>query len=80
MRFVEPRTDDQLARAVLFQGREGLVHQRPEPVNALKAMFCEFGHCIAKGIGQLKYVAVFPEDEGYNLPALVREECRVLVR
>lgn len=33
MRFVEPRTQDQQARAVLFRSRERLVHQRTELVS-----------------------------------------------
>jgi len=38
MRFVEPKTADQQARAVLFRARERIVHQRTELVNALRAV------------------------------------------
>ena len=46
MRFVTPKTADQQARAVLFRGRERLVHQRTELVNALRATLYEYGHTI----------------------------------
>jgi transposase len=54
MRFVEPRTEEQQARAVLFRSRERLVHQRTELVNALRAALYEYGHAVPQGIGQLK--------------------------
>ena len=38
MRFVEPRSEWQQARAVLFRARERLVHQRTELVNALRQL------------------------------------------
>lgn len=33
MRFVEPKSEQQQARAVLFRGRERLIHQRTELMN-----------------------------------------------
>ena len=39
IRFVAPKTADQQARAVLFRGRERLVHQRTELVNAARGQF-----------------------------------------
>jgi len=38
MRFVEPKAEEQQARAVLFRARERLVRQRTELVNALRAV------------------------------------------
>jgi len=43
MRFVEPKSEAQQARAVLFRARERLVRQRTEMVNALRAVLYEFG-------------------------------------
>ena len=51
MRFVEPKTEAQQARAALFRARERLLHQRTELVNALRALLYEFGHAIPQGIG-----------------------------
>lgn len=50
MRFVEPKTEDQQARAALFRARERLVHQRTELVNALRALLYEFGHVIPQAL------------------------------
>ncbi|WP_292235900.1 transposase [Mesorhizobium sp.] len=41
MRFVEPKTRDLQARAILFRARQRIVHQRTELVNALRAMLYE---------------------------------------
>jgi transposase len=51
MRFVEPKTADQQARAVAFRTREQLVKQRTEAVNALRSHLYEFGHVAPVGIG-----------------------------
>ena len=44
MRFVEPKTEDQQARAALFRSRERLVRQRTEMVNALRGTLYEHGY------------------------------------
>lgn len=51
MRFVEPKTEEQQSRAVVFRTREQLVGQRTELVNALRAHLYEFGHVAPQGIG-----------------------------
>ena len=79
MRFVEPKTQDQQARAVLFRGRERLVHQRTELVNALRAMLYEFGQIVPQGIGHIKRIDTIIRDEAIDLPDIVREECRDLL-
>ena len=79
MRFVEPKTQDQQARAALFRGRERLVHQRTELVNALRAMLYEFGQIIPQGIAHIKRIDAIIADEEIDLPDIVREECRDLL-
>jgi transposase len=79
MRFVEPKTLDQQARAVLFRGRERLVHQRTERVNALRAVLYEFGQIIPQGLAHIKRIAAIIRDEAIDLPDVVREECRDLL-
>lgn len=79
MRFVEPKTRDQQARAVLFRGRERLVHQRTELVNALRAVLYEFGQIVPQGIGHVKRIDAIIRDEAIDLPDMVREECRDLL-
>ncbi len=80
MRFVAPKSQDQQARAVLFRARERLVHQRTELVNALRAVLYEFGHVIPKGIGNIKRIDAILEEPNCDLPTLVCDECRDLVK
>lgn len=75
MRFVEPRTQEQQARAVLFRSRERLVHQRTDLVNALRAVLYEYGHVVPKGITHLGRIRDIINASDSGLPALVREEC-----
>nr|WP_246299993.1 hypothetical protein [Sinorhizobium psoraleae] len=79
MRFVEPKTPAQQARAVLFRGRERLVHQRTELVNALRAVLYEFGQIIPQGVAHIKRIDAIISDEAIDLPDVVREECRDLL-
>lgn len=79
MRFVEPKTPDQQARAVLFRARERIIHQRTELVNALRAVLYEYGQVVPLGIGHIKRIEGMIEDDGIDLPEIVREECRDLL-
>lgn len=79
MRFVTPKTADQQARAVLFRGRERLVHQRTETVNALRAVLYEYGHVFPTGLCHLKRIAAVVEDPGCDLPKIVIAECQDLL-
>lgn len=78
MRFVEPRSEEQQARAVLFRARERLVHQRTDLVNALRAVLYEYGFVVPQGIRHLTRIEEFIEPNS-DLPKLVREECRDLI-
>lgn len=79
MRFVEPKTADQQARAVLFRARERIVHQRTELVNALRGVLYEYGQVVPTGISNIRRMAGLIEDPHTNLPEIVRQECRDLV-
>lgn len=79
MRFVSPKTEDQQARAMLFRGRERLVYQRTELVNALRAVLYEYGHVFPAGIGHRKRIEALIEDSACDLPALIIAECRDLL-
>jgi transposase len=80
MRFVEPKSAEQQARAVVFRARTRLVNQRTELVNALRAVLYEFGHVAPKGIQQLKRLEAIVEEPDSDLPPLVRDECRDLLK
>ena len=79
MRFVAPKTAEQQAKGVLFRGRERLVHQRTELVNALRAVLYEYGHVFPIGLAQLKRIETVVEDFDCDLPELVIAECRDLL-
>lgn len=79
MRFVEPKSADQQSLAILFRARERLVHQRTEPVNALRACLYEYGHVVPQGIRQIKRIEEILEASNSDLPDLLREECRDLL-
>ena len=65
MRFVEPKTQEQQARAVAFRTREQLVKQRTEAVNALRSHLYEFGYIAPVGLRHLpKLVAVLEHKVG----------------
>jgi transposase len=54
MRFVEPKTEHQQARAMVFRTRDMFVRQRTQMVNALRAHLAEHGLIAAKGIGNVQ--------------------------
>lgn len=76
MRFVVPKTAEQHSKAVLFRGRQRLVHQRTELINALRATLYECGHVFPVGIGALKRMDELVNDPGWSLPALILSECK----
>ena len=57
MRFVVAKTAEQQAKAVVFRGRERLVHQRTELVNALRAVLYEYGHVFPVGFCHVNRIA-----------------------
>lgn len=75
MRFVEPKSEDQQARAALFRARERLLHQRTELVNALRGLLYELGYTIPQGIGHLKRIGEILDGPACDLPEIVRDEC-----
>lgn len=79
MRFVEPKSEARQARSVLFRGRERLVRQRTELVNALRAVMYEYGHVFPLGIANLRRIEATPEEPNGGLPELAPEECRDLI-
>lgn len=76
MRYVEPKSAEQQAQAVLFRSRERLVRQRTELVNALRAALFEFGFTLPQGVGSLQRVHALIDDPAAGPPELVVAECR----
>ena len=80
MRFVEPKSEEQQARAVLLRARQRLLHQRTELVNALGSVLYEHGFTFPSGIGNIKWIEETLNDLSTLLPPLDREECINLVK
>ena len=76
MRFVEPKTQEQQSKAVLFRGRERMVHQRTELVNALRASLYEFGRVIPQGTQNIVHIQEIVEEPNCDLPPVLIEECK----
>ena len=73
MRFVEPKTEEQQARAVAFRAREQIVKQRTEAINALRAHLGELGIITPTGIANVKALAlIIRDEEDTRLPPAAR--------
>ncbi len=79
MRFVEPKSAEQQARAVVFRTREQLLKQRTETVNALRSHLYEFGYVAPEGIGYVPRLAEVVGDPASDIPDLARDICRMLL-
>ena len=80
MRFVEPKTEEQQARAVVFRTRERLMHQRTELVNVLRSILYEHGLTFPTGFGQIGRIEAALRDPATVLSGIVRAECLDLIQ
>lgn len=80
MRFVEAKTSEQQARAVVFRVRQKIVTQRIELISALRSHLYEFGFTAPVGLQHLPKLIAVLEDETSVLPGAARIACRGLLR
>ena len=80
MRFVEPKSAEQQARAVVFRVRQKAIAQRIELINALRSHLYEFGFIAPVGLQHLAKLAAVLEDETSDLPTAARNACRGVLR
>ncbi|PVZ48643.1 IS110 family RNA-guided transposase [Thalassobacter stenotrophicus] len=80
MRFVSAKTEEQQSKIVVFRGRERLVHQRTELVNALRSTLYEFGYVFPIGRASMPQIAALIDDPSADLPSIVRLECQDLLQ
>jgi transposase len=73
MRFVEPKTEHQQARAMVFRTRDMFVRQRTQMVNALRAHLAEHGLIAAKGIGNVQELRRIIETAETGIDGLIIE-------
>src|ERR1700729_2925588 len=71
MRFVAVKTEEQLARAMLFRTRDLLVRQRTQLINALRGQLSEHGVGAPQGPANVAILAQAIDDMTPSLPLLV---------
>ena len=79
MRFVQPKSEEQQARAVVFRTRERLMHQRTELVNVLRSILYEHGLSFPNGFDNVARIKVALEDPDVAISPAVRDECLDLI-
>ncbi len=79
MRFVEPKTEEQQARAVVFRTRERLMHQRTELVNVLRSILYEQGLTFPSGFDHVARIEAVLRDPSTYVSDVVRSECLDLI-
>lgn len=77
MRFVQPKSEKQQARAMVFRTRDLLVRQRTQLINAVRAHLAEHGVIAAQGITNVAALGALIEQAGCNLDLMVVETVRL---
>ena len=77
MQFVEIKTAEQQSRAMLFRTRQMLVGQRTQTINALRGHLAEYGVIGPKSKAGLNKLIAALNDEGIDLPDLVRSTAQI---
>jgi len=77
MRFVEPKTPQQQARAMVFRTRDLFVRQRTQSINALRAHLAEHGIVAPQGVWNLPSIQRLINEPGNDIEPLVIEMSRL---
>lgn len=77
MRFVEPKSPRQQARAMVFRTRDLFVRQRTQTINALRAHLAEHGLIAPQGLSNLAGIERLVEESATDLEPLVAETARI---
>ncbi|PRA44536.1 IS110 family transposase [Ochrobactrum sp. MYb68] len=77
MRFVEPKTPEQQARAMVFRTRELFVRQRTQTINALRAHLAEHGLIAPKGLWNLSSIRQLIDQAEDTVDGLLVETARI---
>jgi len=78
MRFVQPKSAEAQAAAVVFRTRDLLVRQRTQLINALRGHLGEFGFVVRQGPGNVGKLIALVEDPSSDLPAEARSILTVM--
>lgn len=77
MRFVEPKTTGQQARAMVFRTRDLFVRQRTQSINALRAHLAGHGIVAPQGVWNLPGIRQLIDDADDSIEPLVVEMSRL---
>jgi transposase len=78
MRFVQPKSAEAQAAAVVFRTRDLLVRQRTQLINALRGHLGEFGIVVRQGPGNVDKLIALVEDPSSELPTEARSILAVM--
>lgn len=77
MRFVEPKSPRQQARAMVFRTRDLFVRQRTQTINALRAHLAEHGLIAPQGLSNLAGIQRVVDEGTADLEPLIAETARI---
>ncbi len=77
MRFVEPKSPRQQARAMVFRTRDLFVRQRTQTINALRAHLAEHGLIAPQGLSNLAGIQRVVEEGTADLEPVIGETARI---
>ena len=77
MRFVEPKSPRQQARAMVFRTRDLFVRQRTQTINALRAHLAEHGLIAPQGLSNLAGIQRVVDEGTSDLEPLIAETARI---
>lgn len=77
MRFVEPKSPRQQARAMVFRTRDLFVRQRTQTINALRAHLAEHGLIAPQGLSNLAGIQRVVDEGTADLEPLIAEIARI---
>lgn len=78
MRFVQGKSAQAQASAVVFRTRDLLVRQRTQLINALRGHLTEFGYIVRQGVGQVSKLVEIVGDPGSDIPTEARPVLAVI--
>lgn len=72
MRFVQGKSAEAQASAVVFRTRDLLVRQRTQLINALRGHLMEFGYVVRQGVGHVGKLVDIVNDSASDIPTEAR--------